>query len=274
MKRALDSIGIDFGASYTDAVELKHGLPWKFSSMPSNSSSIKILAEMFGPSASSRRTEKRFAITGGVKLRKEFLKLVRTSGIKFIQVDELQAVAAGAAFLSGKKRFIAANVGTGTPIIFVNGKKFEHLGGTGVGGGTLAGLANLLLDEKVENLEALAKYGKSSLDLTVFDIVGSGIGIIPANATASNFARARRTRSPAREDLALSLLKLVGETIGVISALAAAKMKCGEIVFTGRPIALNSILRKKVSETVGLFGKKAFFPPKAEYCTAIGAALA
>jgi len=66
---------------------------------------------------------------------------------------------------------------------------------------------------------------------------------------------------------------MVAETIGVISALAAGKAGCKEIVFTGRPIALNRTFQKKVVQTIALFGKKAVIPSHGEYCTAIGAAL-
>ena len=60
-----------------------------------------------------------------------------------------------------------------------------------------------------EDIEEIAKHGKDSLDLAVSDIVGGKIGIMPASATASNFGKARRSVHAAREDVALSILKMV-----------------------------------------------------------------
>ena len=263
-------IGIDFGASYTDAVVFAGGRVEKTFSVTSDKFASSLLLSEFSGELQEKGVV--FNVTGSRKEKKDFLKIAGAKKVK--QVDEIKAIARGAVFLSGKKRFLTANVGTGTPLVFVDGEKHEHLGGTGLGGGTLEGLAKLLLKEKVENIEALARRGKNSLDLTVGDILGAeGIGMIPSSATASNFGKATRASKPKREDVARSVLFMVAESIGVAASLAAGKADCGEIVFTGRTVAMNGLFRQRLAETARMFGKKALFPPRAEYCTAIGAAL-
>jgi len=66
---------------------------------------------------------------------------------------------------------------------------------------------------------------------------------------------------------------MVAESVGVMASLAASSKKCGKIVFTGRVPAKSRLFRLKAAETARLYGKNAFFPANAEYCTAIGAAL-
>ncbi|MCX6262531.1 MAG: pantothenate kinase, partial [Bacteroidia bacterium] len=66
-------------------------------------------------------------------------------GIKTNKIDEMIAIGAGGKYLSKKDQIIISNIGTGTAIIEVNGNNINHLGGTGVGGGTIIGLAKGLL---------------------------------------------------------------------------------------------------------------------------------
>ena len=55
--------------------------------------------------------------------------------------DEFSAIASGALALSGLPRALVASVGTGTAFVLAeHGAPARHLGGSGVGGGTLLGL--------------------------------------------------------------------------------------------------------------------------------------
>ena len=170
---------------------------------------------------------------------------------------------------------IVANVGTGTPVLFVSYSNHYHVAGTGLGGGTIAGLSKLLLHATPQQTEKLALRGSSSLDLSVKDIVGSGIGVVPASATASNFAKAALLpKSKIRkQDLAFAIVNSVAEPIAVIAVLAARERSCADrIFFTGR-VSQNKLFQKRAGATVAMFGGKAFFPRRGEYATAIGAAL-
>jgi type II pantothenate kinase len=57
----------------------------------------------------------------------------------------MTAIGTGGKYLAKKDRIIISNIGTGTAIIEVNGKNINHLGGTGVGGGTIIGLSKIML---------------------------------------------------------------------------------------------------------------------------------
>jgi type II pantothenate kinase len=170
---------------------------------------------------------------------------------------------------------LVANVGTGTPFVFVDGQKSAHVAGSGVGGGTLAGLARLLLNTRVEKIEELARKGTPRLDLTVAEAVGGGVGIVGGEATASNFGKAAGAKKVHSEDVALSTVNLVAEAVGTMALLAAKNCGCEkDIVFTGRAVARNRLMQEKIGEVMRLFGGRAVFPENAEYCTAIGAMLA
>ena len=61
------------------------------------------------------------------------------------KTDEFIANALGAKYQSGLDRLIAVSMGTGTSFIQIEGDAIKHLGGTGIGGGTLQGLSRLML---------------------------------------------------------------------------------------------------------------------------------
>jgi type II pantothenate kinase len=206
-----------------------------------------------------------FACTGGKRM-------ASCSGFK--RVDEIQSIGLGAALLSGDKKFLAANVGTGTPFVSVNGAEIKHIGGTGVGGGTLDGLAKLLLQRRAWDLEAFAKRGKPRLDLTVNEVIGGPIGIVPPNATAANLGKVTMLPgTPKKEDVALSVIALVGESVGASAAFAAKSAGHNKIVFTGRVAAKNKFFRERSAAAAKIFGVHADYPKNGEYATAIGAAL-
>ena len=66
-------------------------------------------------------------------------------GIPTEKVDEFLAIGQGGSLLAGTKRAIIVSMGTGTALVSVNGDKIVHLGGSGVGGGTLMGLCDKMI---------------------------------------------------------------------------------------------------------------------------------
>ena len=66
-------------------------------------------------------------------------------GIPTEKVEEFAAVGVGGLALSGQDRAVVVSMGTGTAFIWAEkGKPVRHLCGSGVGGGTLAGLCSRL----------------------------------------------------------------------------------------------------------------------------------
>ena len=189
----------------------------------------------------------------------------------FRTVGEITAIGKGAEYLSKKRNIFVTSIGTGTVFVSVKNGKAKHLGGTGMGGGTFHGLSKLMINRPLDRVEKMARFGRGLMDLTVKDIVGKGIGRIPAKATASNFGRARR--SLGKSEAAHSMLKMVGETIGVMSYFAAKTVGQEKNMLMCGRVALNGTVKKTITDTVKLFGGKAKFPKDAEYCAAIGAVL-
>jgi type II pantothenate kinase len=140
-----------------------------------------------------------------------------------------------------------------------------------VGGGTLLGLARHMLGvTRLETLEELAAQGdRSRVDLTVGDITGGSVGIVPASATASNFGKIRS--DPTSADKALALMNMVAEVILTISLMAARACRQRTIVLTGKLTRIQPVCSRFTSVRVRS-GPCFVVPPHAAYTTAIGAA--
>jgi type II pantothenate kinase len=191
--------------------------------------------------------------------------------LPFKTVDEISAIGRGGVFLSGKNNVFVVSIGTGTAFVSVKKGKPVHVGGTGIGGGTIHGLSRLMLKMPLDDVEKIAKKTVQNLDLTVMDIVGRGVGKIPANATASNFGKAVSKSN--KSAIASSLLNMIAESIGVMTYFAAKTVgQEKQILVCGR-VAINDVIKNRIMETIRMFGGNASIPKNAEFCAAIGAAL-
>ncbi len=196
----------------------------------------------------------------------------RLLGIPVYKVPEIVAIGIGGATLAERDRALVVSLGTGTALVSVDRDNVEHVGGTGVGGGTLLGLARHLVQvSRLDTLERLAAAGDlAHVDLTVGDIAGGPVGRLPAYATASNFGKLGADARP--EDKARGLVNMIAEVIVSLSVLAARASSQNEIVLTGKLLRVRPFL-ERVRATAGLFHVVQFLvPPHAEYATAIGAA--
>ncbi len=189
-------------------------------------------------------------------------------------IQEFTAVGNGGSFLSGLKEAIVVSMGTGTAFVHYKDGKSAHLGGTGVGGGTLVGLSKKLVGtSNVKAIEELASAGDlAQVDLLVNDMTQKDIGpTLSANTTASNFGKVSDLAS--KGDIAKGVLNMIYETVAVIAIFAAREKGTKDIVLTGRLSALDSA--KETFGTLGdTFGVNFVFPTDSEYATVIGAALA
>ncbi len=240
----MKTLGIDFGASYVDAV-------------------------LFD----GKKILKTWSVEK-VKLTKNWLKQLvsNTPMTTTREKNELECLGKGGLFLAGLKSAVVVSCGTGTAVVWARkNQPTIHLGGTGVGGGTIQGLGKLLLKtKKAEEIFKLAGKGnKTKVDLTVGDILGKGIGLLPPEATAANFGKINSTR---KEDLAQSLIGMVAETIGMVACLAAQKTEEKNLIFTGR-VSTKRLMQKYLRQVCALFKLSPVFPAQAEYATALGAAI-
>ena len=193
-------------------------------------------------------------------------------GIPTNKIDEMIAIGAGGKYLSKKDHIIISNIGTGTAIIEVDGNVITHLGGTGVGGGTIIGLAKELL--KTTDFDTVLQYALkgniNNVDLNVGDIAESNIGFLEKKYTASNFGKMLDIAT--REDIALGIINLTYQVIGMVSVFAAKSKGNHTVVITGNG-SNNPIGQKILADISRMYNIEFEFPADAEYATAIGAAL-
>ncbi len=199
---------------------------------------------------------------------------IRTSliGIAVEKLDEFMAIGLGGLFLSGMGRAIVVSMGTGTAIIHADGKTISHLGGSGVGGGTLLGLSKCILNiTDIATIIELARSGSlARIDLLIGDISQAALGDLPVDATASNFGRI--SDSATRGDYALGILNLIFQTIGVMSVFAARSHGESNIVLIGK-LAQIPQAQGIFDGLAKLYGVRYVIPANAEYATAVGAAM-
>ena len=190
-------------------------------------------------------------------------------------VQEFYATGSGGLYLSGLSEAITVSMGTGTAIVHARaGGEMRYLGGTGVGGGTLIGLAKRLVGiETVEHLDLLAAEGDlSRVDLRIGDFARTApIESMSAELTAANFGKVSDMAT--KEDLALGLFNMVYETVGMMAIFAARGAGVRDIVLTGNLAVTRyaAVLFPKLSE---LFGVNFIIPERAQFATVIGTALA
>ena len=197
-------------------------------------------------------------------------------GLPCKSVSEFDSIGTGGLYLSNLKSAIVVSMGTGTAIVHAKADgTMEYLGGTGVGGGTLVGLSKLLL--RAEGIEHIVEYAEGgdlgNVDLRIMDITApDASGTLPGDMTASNFGNVSDVAS--KGDIALGILNIVYETIGMVSVFAAKHCGVKDIVLTGNLTRLE-FCKKKFDEFNRLhYGVNFIIPDKAEYATVIGSALA
>lgn len=193
-------------------------------------------------------------------------------GIPTYKVDEFLAIGMGGLFLSKLERAIIVSMGTGTAYVMANKDKAYHLGGTGVGGGTLLGLSSRMLNiRNFNDIIDMAKGGDlRHVDLTIADISHNNVGELTGDATASNFGKMIDRATNA--DIALGIINLVFQTIGMMAVFASRNEKVKDVVLTGN-LANVPQARKIFDELTKLFGVDFHIPDHAEFATAAGAAM-
>lgn len=79
-------------------------------------------------------------------------------GLPTEKADEFLADGLGARFEANLNRMIVVSMGTGTSLVLCDGDDIRHIGGIGIGGGTLNGLSRLLLNtDDIHQISDLAK---------------------------------------------------------------------------------------------------------------------
>ncbi|MEM2351403.1 MAG: hypothetical protein QXT26_03250 [Thermoproteota archaeon] len=267
-------ISLDIGASLAKVVlvdeELRIISYGIFPSEELRETALMALNHIFNTIDQEKREKIRMILSTGGGSR--FL-VKENFGLFLKRIDEIKAIGLGGLALSGKKDCLVVSAGTGTALVVTrNGGKFtRHVGGTGVGGGTILGLSRRMLGvSDFMVLEEMALRGDlRKVDLMIGDLIGGPIGILPANVTASNFGKIFGEASA--DDIAAAIFQWVSQTSVVVTAMAAkADALEDSIVVTGM-LAKNRMFSKIIHEVADLFSVKISIPENCELAGAIGA---
>lgn len=264
-------LGIDIGGSSTKIIGMDGG-----------SINAPLFVRATDPVASLFGAFGKFVDTNGLELSQLHKIMITGVGASYItkpiygiptqRIDEFQAVGAGGLALSGLNEAIVVSMGTGTAIIRASKGEYAHLGGTGIGGGTIIGLAGSMLGvRQIETIIEMAERGNlRNIDLAVGDISKHTLPGLTPTTTASNFGKVSETASP--DDIAVGILNMVFQSIGLTARFAMLGCGLKDVVLTGNLSTLKTCRRifKTFSE---LFGTNILIPQYSEFATALGAAL-
>ena len=264
-------IGIDVGSTTTKAVTVENGrIKLKIQSKATDA--LTAATGAFGKMILENEIEikniDRIMITGAgaSKIKSDIF------GIPTKHVDEIQAIGTGGMFLSGLDNIIITNIGTGTAIIEASKKGISHFGGSGVGGGTILGLAKRMLPTSdFACLMEMAETGNlSQVDLLLEDIMETDMSFLGRESTAANFGKMLDSAEP--NDIALAILNMVYQVIGILSVFAARAKNTSQVIITGNGSS-NPIGKKTLALITDMYKIEFIYPENAEYTTAAGAAL-
>ena len=185
-------------------------------------------------------------------------------------VDEFTAIAKGGLYLAQKEEAIIASVGTGTAFIEVNKDTTKHLGGTGVGAGTLFNICKRMLNvDSFDEIESLAKIGNvEKIDLRIKDITDEEIPTLPLDLTLSNFGKFEKDCK--NEDIVIGLINMIFEVIGMMAVFITSKMDIKDVILVGNITVLPGV--KYVLDRIEKVQNIKFIVPEnTEFGVALGA---
>ena len=264
-------LGLDVGGSTTKVVGFEDGKILK-----------SVIVQASDPLASAYAGLGRFLEASGRKLFQ--IDKIMATGVgasylsgdlldrRTILVNEFESVGIGGIYLAGVQEAIVVSMGTGTSLVEARGSDVRHIIGSGVGGGTLLGLADRLINvDDFDTINQISQRGQlEKIDLTVGDLTQKEIPGLSPTTTASNFGKLVGQSEP--EDIAAGIVNLVFQSVGTAAVLAARLCRLNTIVVTGN-LTRMSLGRQIVDTFSRLYGVTFLIPEQAEFATAAGAAL-
>ena len=265
-------IGIDVGGSttkivgYTDQGKLVSVL--QVEAADPLTSAYGALGKFVNENGLSLQDVKQIILTGvGSSLFEKNIYGIPTSF-----VDEFKAIGLGGLALSGKEEGLIVSMGTGTAFVRADKEGIRHIGGSGVGGGTVLGLCDKMCGassfRSVAEMAACGDLGR--VDLNIGHISKGVIGTLKPETTASNFGKMEDDATAA--DVTLGVLNMVFQTIGMMAVFACKNSPCKDVILTGTLTLVP--FAKTVFESLNeMHGINFIIPQNAIFSTATGAAL-
>ncbi len=265
------TIGIDIGGSTTKIVGMKDG-----------EIISPVMVHAGDPLTSAYGAFGKFLSTNGLGISDIDKVMCTGVGSSFIKdsmygipthkVDEFMAIGLGGRHISGIDNCIVVSMGTGTALASVQGDEIAHVSGTGIGGGTVIGLSEKMFGSRnIEHIIELAQQGDiGKVDLSIGDITSNKLSNMKKKTTASNFGKVSELATPS--DLAIGVLNLVFQTIGIFAMMGAKGKGMTEIILTGNLSTIN-IAKQVMKDLEELYDVRYIVPENSDFATAIGAAI-
>jgi len=188
------------------------------------------------------------------------------------KTPEFRALGLGGTKLAGLTEALVVSMGTGSAFVRVSNSGITHIGGSGVGGGTLIGLSSIIMNENdIAAISMISDNGDlSNIDLTVQEITGETIPNLPPHTTAANFGKEKSMAS--HGDIGHGLINMILQTIGMLAVFACLDSPIKDVVLTGSLTTLPQI-KKVFIELENLHGLRFIIPEQAIFAAAMGAAM-
>ncbi len=267
-------VGIDIGGSTTKITGFCKGIRQK---------SIQVVAN--NPVASLFGAFGQFMMENNLEL--EHIEEIRLTGvgsysikqdiygIPTYKVDEFIANGVGGKYFAKSEKAVVVSMGTGTAYVLVDGENLYHLGGIAIGGGTIMGMAKLMLNtQDIEVIHELSTKGRvENIDLRIKDISKEPLPGLDLEITASNFGKVEEMAT--REDIAAGIVHMVLESIFHTGTLIARDKQVTEFIMIGSlaNFAQCEYIAKRCSDMEPI-PVDFVIPEDGGFGTAIGAALA
>lgn len=194
-------------------------------------------------------------------------------GCPTYKIDEFIATGTGGYYLTDKKEVIVVSMGTGSFFVKVTEDEMKHLGGVGLGGGTICGLSSIMLNtEDINEISEMSKRGDvAQIDLRIADISKQKLPGLNLEVTASNFGKA--DAQSRQEDIAAGIVHMVIENICQSAILASVHTGIKEYILIG---GLTKFLECQVITDAfkSLWDVEISIPQYSDFATAIGAVIA
>ncbi len=163
---------------------------------------------------------------------------------------------------------LTVNIGTGTSFLSYQNDSTKHLIGTGLGGGTIIGIAHRLLDtENINIINELSKNGNlHSINTTIEDIGYSDVSWLDSTMTVSNFNKPANSQS----DIASGIISLVIEPIISITKSLMLGANYEKVFFAGGALHYH-LLRDLILKYSKIMDINSTIIDKYEFGTLLGA---
>ena len=255
-------LGIDIGSSTTKIIEYENNRIENRIILRDGFSKEKLDKFVFENNISVEKIV--FTGIGASKYNKESFSVP----VHF--VDEFTAIEKGGLTLAQEEEALVASVGPGTAFIVVSKNEIKHLGGTGVGAGTLFNICKKILNiDSFDEIEKLAQIGNiEKIDLRIKDITSEEIPTLPLDLTLSNFGKFEEDSQ--KEDIVIGLINMIFEVIGMMAVFITSKSDIKDVILIGNITVIPGV--KYVLERIEKVQNINFIVPEnSEFAVVLGA---